>query len=369
MRLPAEIMALELRVLETMLEKSGRSGTLPEVGKAYMDFLGTRPCTLDCPREEILVNPPPSYIFVMNEDLCGVYPTPTGVYIRKPLERGVEVMVLQPGFQGTKAVYYYNNNQSRLFVLCEDNRKLIQYNLSDSPVGQGVTTEVLGLPKATALNKTASQLLYTDDFVFIIFPTGHLFCIDRLDIRDAAQAKLISADRLDAGSTRSLLSVPGDPKAVKLAVLGYRRFKMITLKLKQRRSPLYFEQDTEELDVASKLGETNSEMMLVQDIDGQCLAVMARSGGVSGCRIFLCSRSLRPLGKALVFSNEYQPVRNLQVVFGADDLVYILREDNTLVERFLEEDYDPESVHESELRGEYTDYSRACRLATYYIYR
>ncbi|KAF4719366.1 hypothetical protein FOZ63_010852, partial [Perkinsus olseni] len=112
--------------------------------------------------------------------------------------------------------------------------------------------------------------------------------------------------------------------------------------------------DTEELDVASKLGETNSEMMLVQDVAGQCLAVMARS--------------LRPLGKALVFSNEYQPVRNLQVVFGADDLVYVLREDNTLVERFLEEDYDPESVHESELRGEYTDYSRACRLATYYIY-
>ncbi|KAF4743865.1 hypothetical protein FOZ63_010747, partial [Perkinsus olseni] len=246
MRLPPHAMALDLHLFESMVQKSAGMVSLPELLCEFAPYIGKRELTLDCPREEVLVSPPPSYIFVMNEDLCGVYPTPTGVYIRKPLERGEEVMVLQPGFQGTKAVYYYNNNKSRLFVLCEDNRKLIMYDLKSSPKPTSIVVEVLGLPgsKSSYMDESGVELACTDDFVFVLSGAQHLFCIDRLEVLHGAQAKLIWSARLTTVESSHLLVDPREPRAAQLILScsseSQHPWVLLTLQLKTRREPLYF---------------------------------------------------------------------------------------------------------------------------------
>lgn len=307
----------------------------------------------------------------MNRELYGVYPTPTAVYIRKPLERGEDMMVLHPGYQNTTTVVHCYR-KSQLLVLCEENRKLIQYDLSDESGDQRTTTEVLGLPKTTSHNQGASQLLPTDDFVFLIFPSGHLFCIDRLDMRYAAQAKLIRTDCANVGGARSLLTVQGNSKAVQLVVSGYRRCQLVTLTLKQRKCPLYFDQATRSFDPTVKFGKDIDEIMSIQDVGDNHLSVMTRSvrGIGAGPRLYLCNRSLRPLGGPLGLPDSYQQMRDVQVVVGEHDVVYLFREESTLAESYVEAESDSESAHRSDVQAKHkADNSKPHRLAKHYVYR
>ncbi|KAF4674187.1 hypothetical protein FOL47_009593 [Perkinsus chesapeaki] len=360
-------MALEHRVFEVLLEKSGRLGALPEVGEPYTEFLGTRDCTLDCPREEILVSPSPSFIFVMNEELLGVYPTPTGVYIRKPLERGEEVMVLQPAFKDM-SVHYYNVEKRQLYILCEGNRKLIQYNLADGLAGNGVSSEVLGLPRGSTSSKSPLDMKLTDEFVFILFSSGHLFCIDRSDIRETAQAKLVYNS--ENGTRRMLLSVPNDPEAIKVVMLGYNRNSVHTLKLKRRKCPLYFDYAVDDFNLVLVNNGRAADIILVIDVDGLFYGVVSRRPGEINCCLTLYSRSLRPMGKALsLTTSDYIKVQGMQIVLGPGDLIYLRREDNTLAECYIPDDFDPDAAETAESRLDRIEFSTGCRVATCYVYR
>ncbi|KAF4723880.1 hypothetical protein FOZ63_031130 [Perkinsus olseni] len=375
MRLPAEIMALELRVLETMLEESGRSGTLPEVGKAYMDFLGTRPCTLDCPREEILVNPPPSYIFVMNEDLCGVYPTPTGVYIRKPLERGEEVMVLQPGFQGTKAVYYYHNNKSQLFVLCERNRRLIVYSLSSASHKQGHVVRVLGLPRAV---RSITDMVSHGPFLFVLLSRGHLFCIDHSHLTTTVQAKLIWSNSF-YGRSEGLLVDPREPDWVDVLLRADQAVFTERLKLKTRRAPLYFEPLQMGIADITDGDPGGPRLVAVRPVNHRLFALVLRrldNSGPRDCWVEICDRDFETAADACKVSREYTEGRYMQIVSsGHRDVVYILRDDTSFSPPYSREwssDSDDSSERSSEdddeeaVRRLYFGCPR--RISAYYVY-
>ncbi|KAF4723881.1 hypothetical protein FOZ63_031131, partial [Perkinsus olseni] len=59
-----QILALESRLFETLLKRrSGQAECSGGLLFVFSSLLPQRRYTLDCPREEILVNPPPSYIF------------------------------------------------------------------------------------------------------------------------------------------------------------------------------------------------------------------------------------------------------------------------------------------------------------------
>ncbi|KAF4694862.1 hypothetical protein FOZ60_006715 [Perkinsus olseni] len=265
-------MALEVRLFEDLVKARGRCGDLKEVLGEFCARLTRTRWELEAPDGELVLNPPPSYIFVMNEDLCGVYPTPTGVYIRKPLERGEEVMVLQPGFQGTKAVYYYNNNKSQLFVLCEDNRKVIIYDLSASPERPGVTSEVLGLPGLATCYSRKMDMVSNDDYIFILIATGHLFYIIRRDIRDTVQAYLGWATDGTTGRCRHLLLDPRRPWAVRVITVANYEFFVIDLVLQQY---------------------------------------------------------VRQLGPRVTLTDNYQEAYHMQILNGPADTAYVLRRDTT----------------------------------------
>ncbi|KAF4723441.1 hypothetical protein FOZ62_025775, partial [Perkinsus olseni] len=324
MKLPPHAMALDLHLFESMVQRSAGMGSLPELISEFAPYIGKRDLTLDCPREEILVNPPPSYIFVMNEDLCGVYPAPTGVYIRKPLERGEEVMVLQPGFQGTKALYYYHNNKSQLFVLCEDNRKLIIHELraSSEPISSSV--EVLGLPDLSDSydDDEDTQMVCTDDFVFVLFGTEHLFCIDRLRVENWAQAKLIRFSRCGYLDLAQLLVDPQKPQSVQLLTSSCgSSWSLLTLNLESRQKPLYFKETITAV-LPQTAGDDESHIHNVLPVDHHAFAVIHSDLVQGSVLLTLCDRQLHALGPASVLFDTPENCYK-QFTYGKDGIIYM----------------------------------------------
>ncbi|KAF4702228.1 hypothetical protein FOZ63_032142 [Perkinsus olseni] len=313
-------MALEVKLFEDLVKARDRGGDLKDVLGEFCARLTMTRWKLEAPDGELLLNPPPSYISVMNEGLCGVYPTPTGVYIRKPLERGEEVMVLQPGFQGTKAVYYYHNSKSQLFVLCEDNRKLIIYDLSASPERPGVTSEILGLPGLATCYSRKMDMVSNDDYIFILIATGHLFYINHRDIRDTVQAYLGWATDGTTGRCRHLLLDPRRPWAVRVITVANYEFFVIDLVLQQS------------LKIRNPIGGYDEPLVTVIPIEpGLCGVVTRQNHGVSKKRaaIHLVNGSFRQLGRRVKLTDNYKEAYHMQILNGPADAAYVLRRDTT----------------------------------------
>ncbi|KAF4666702.1 hypothetical protein FOZ61_009386 [Perkinsus olseni] len=358
MKLPPHAMALDLHLFESVVQKSAGMGSLPELMCEFAPYIGKRELTLDCPQEEVLVNPPPSYIFVLNEDLCGVYPTLTGVYIRKPLERGEEVMVLQPGFQGTKAVYYYHNNKSQLFVLCEDNRKLIIYDLTTSSEPTSTSVKVSGLPESKAhydRGNGSTEMACTNDFVFILFGTKYLFCIDRSNAGDWAQAKLIWRLGSRDVDNSHLFVDARQPLAVRVVLTSasrHSRSSLLTLVLESRHEPLCFKEITDEL--ALPITPGGGDIVCdVLPVGASMLAMARRSSNHRENHVTLCGRSLHPLGPPApqYDSDVYRESRGKQLVCGESDVIYSMEEGRQFKCSFEDYDYDDLADDDDDLRA------------------
>ncbi|KAF4710371.1 hypothetical protein FOZ62_005816 [Perkinsus olseni] len=324
-----QILALESRLFETLLKRrSGQAECSGGLLFVFSSLVPQRRYTLDCPREEILVNPPPSYIFVMNEDLCGVYPTPTGVYIRKPLERGEEVMVLQPGFQGTKAVYYYNNDKSQLFVLCEDNRKLIIHDLITE---KSVAYSILGLPGNGSRSSKNADLVCNPLFAFFLAGTGHLFCIDLRTVDDdALQAKLIWTSPHSASPESSYGTVrcmTGAPEAVMVTMAHVGDITTYFLGIEHpEKPPLYF---TELCKTVNSLGlHLPSDHAVIIPFDDHLNGFVMRTYE-HGCSYRLSL--LSDLGRSIDIGYRLPTRQSLQIVIGAKDVIYLMRQDTSMV--------------------------------------
>ncbi|KAF4706037.1 hypothetical protein FOZ63_032430 [Perkinsus olseni] len=375
MKSPSHVTALELRLFETLLEGRGRVVAPPELVGEVALFLGTRPCTLDCPREEVLVNPPPSYIFVMNEDLCGVYPTPTGVYIRKPLEGGEEVMVLQPGFQGTKAVYYYHNNKSQLFVLCERNRRLIVYSLSTGGRKQGHVVRVLGLPRAV---RSITDMVSHGPFLFVLLSRGHLFCIDQSHLTTTVQAKLVWSNSF-SGRSEGLLVDPREPEWVNVLVRGDHEIFKVRLRMESRRAPLYFQPLMVDMEPITDDEPGGPRLVAVRPVDHRLFALVLRrleDSEPRDCWVEICDRDFETVMDECKVSQEYTEGRYMQIVSsGHGDVVYILRDDTSFSPPYSRE-WSSDSDDSSERSSEFDDegairrlyFGCPRRISAYYVY-
>ncbi|KAF4694861.1 Sorl1p [Perkinsus olseni] len=376
MKSPAHVMALEVKYFEGLMNERGRRGDLPEIFGHFCAGLTKTQWALAGPEGELLLNPPPSYIFVMNEDLCGVYPTPTGVYIRKPLERGEEVMVLQPGFQGTKAVYYYHNNKSQLFVLCEDNRKLIIYDLRASPERPGVTSEVLGLPGLATCYSRKMDMVSNDDYIFILIATGHLFYINRRDIRDSVQAYRgwLAHDSQDGCG--HLLLDPRRPWALRVFTVAFDVICVVDLALSQHphRSghPKFRETKTRQVPFATS--SSKRDVVTVVPIEpGLCSIVLRRADCRSkraGAHLQLANEVFRLRGMLIPLTGNYREAYHMQILSGPADAVYVMRRDTSFsVQTFFNHDEDDEEksvVSESVMSDISPDEPKRLTIYRYY---
>ncbi|KAF4710373.1 hypothetical protein FOZ62_005818 [Perkinsus olseni] len=334
MKSPAHVMALEVKMFEGLMSERGRNGNLPEIlGDFCAGLKRKRKCDLVVAENELVLNPPPSYIFVMNEDLCGVYPTPTGVYIRKPLERGEEVMVLQPGFQGTKAVYYYHNNKSQLFVLCEDNRKLIIYDLSASPERPGVTSEVLGLPGLATCYSRKMDMVSNDDYIFILIATGHLFYINRRDIRDTVQAYLGWSTDGSTGRCDHLLLDPERASSIKVIMIERFSFNIAEIALASYRGrpgrAHFMELRTTQKRPSFGL---STKLVTIVPVEGGMFGLVTRESHTGAskkkAKLHLLDRHFRPLcDDHVTIADDYKEAYHLQILSGPGDALYVLRRD------------------------------------------
>ncbi|KAF4675408.1 hypothetical protein FOL46_001702 [Perkinsus olseni] len=377
MESPAHVMALEVEYFQGLMNERGRRGDLPEIFGHFCAGLAKRQRALAGPEGELLLNPPPSYIFVMNEDLCGVYPTPTGVYIRKPLERGEEVMVLQPGFQGTKAVYYYNNNKSQLFVLCEDNRKLIIYDLSASPEQPGVTSEVFGLPGLATCYSRKMDMVSNDDYIFILIATGHLFYINRRDIRDTVQAyRGWIADKSQDGCGHLLLD-PQRPWALRVFTVAFDAICVDELDLSPHtyRSghPKFRESKTREVPFGTS--SRAREVVTVVPIDpGLCSIVLRKGNGRSkqvGAHLELADKHFSERSIPIPLTGNYKEAYHMQILSGPADAVYVMRRDTSFaLQPSVNHDEDEEKsvVSESVISDISPDEPMRLTVYRYYTY-
>ncbi|KAF4674184.1 hypothetical protein FOL47_009590 [Perkinsus chesapeaki] len=334
-------MVLDLRLFEVVLEKAAGDGPLPDMTNEFAPHLAKRELALVCPREEILVSPSPSFIFVMNEELLGVYPTPTGVYIRKPLERGEEVMVLQPGFKG-KAVYYYDRAKCLLFALSDVNRKLIYYDLNTGTESTGVTLEVSGLPGSRDhVRETKTSLACTDNFVFVLFDPGHLFCIDRLVNSEWGQAKLIQPAE-PAGRLSCLMVNDEDPLSAQVVSHCKDELSLYTYKLRSRHEPLSFR--AVETSFASTELNSVSEVHFL-DESTRVAVTKYQNRGPRG--LTLCDDMLRSVGNTWYLRRSDSHIsggRGRQFACGHKDVVYCIEDDP-----YFGNSYDYDDVSDDEL--------------------
>ncbi|EEQ99815.1 hypothetical protein Pmar_PMAR020273 [Perkinsus marinus ATCC 50983] len=315
-----------------MMQKSaGGSSSLPEMISEFALYIGKRELSLDCPREQVLVSPSPSYIFVMGDSLCGVYPGPTGVHIREPLNRGEEVMVLYPGFEAsTRAVYYHHGSQ--LFVLCEDNRKLIRYDLRSTPGPSSTSVKLLGLPESRLINSNdkGAEMVCTDDFVFFLFGSKYLFCIDRQNVSDGAQAKLIWTARAGEARKCHMLVDPEQPLRVRLVIPVFRSLpsNLVTLELQNRREPLFFKKVMEKHLSIQTASASAVGVYDVLPVGCYNLAVSKTPSNGYHRVVTLCDRSFRALGPDATlfrYDTSYEP-RRQQLVCGERDVIYSMEE-------------------------------------------
>lgn len=324
------ILALESRFFEALLEKRDDcedcgEGVVPgALMFVYMRLLPDRKLTLDCPREEVLVDPPPSYIFVMNEDLYGVYPTPNGVYIRKPLERGEEVMVLHPGYQGTNtAVHHYH--ESQLFVLCEDNSRMIQYDLTQQTSS---THSVLGLP----VDNDNAELAWDNPLVFFMSGAGRLFCLDMQSAKDdTLQAKpiwSIPSSLSHKGSYSLFKCLPGEPEKPHLMVV-YTAYlgEVVTF---------YLELNTPDEPLIEHGSEVESMGI---SLPPSIAFIIPFNVGLFGFAMRRYDRDTYSLSftsdshrtdRTLDIGKDLPTRQSLQLVYGAKDVIHIMRQDPSL---------------------------------------
>lgn len=332
MKTPAHAMALEISLFEEMLSRRGMNSETSDMLGDFCANLKRTLWLLSAPEGELVLCPPPAYIFVMNEELCGVYPTPTGVYIRKPLECGEEVMVLQPGYHGTTtAAYYYHNSQ--LFVLCEDNRKLIIYDLAGSAGRPGVSSEVLGLPRLAACYTRKIDMVCNDNYIFILVATGHLFYITRMGIRDTVQAYLGWTTDGTTGRCRQLMLNSRSTCDVTVISVAFRSFTVIDLTLVQDRrwlgNPVLTESRMRE---EQRYGGFDDSLVTVIPIEPGLWGVIARSRwSVSKRRatIQLVDQCFRQLGTTKTLTEEYSEAYHMQIVNGPGNTAYVLRRDKS----------------------------------------
>ncbi|KAF4674188.1 hypothetical protein FOL47_009594 [Perkinsus chesapeaki] len=381
MILPSHALALDLRLFEAVLESRGGGSAVTElVGEPYTEFLGIRDCTLDCPREEILVSPSPSFIFVMDEELLGVYPTPTGVYIRKPLERGEEVMVLQPGFKGN-AVYYYDSKRKCLVVLCNRNRGLIHYKLQPDRPPHPIM-EVLGLPRASDYRRSALQMVCSGPFIFTLFGFRHVFCIDRSHPRRSVQAHLIWSNGRARFRAEQLLVSPTYPKGLRVLLRNRTGVTVVRLRMKSRRAPLYFKERPHQAHDLYHDDPFGARLCMVYPIDDNIYA-LATYHNVDGrpreCWLELRDRMFRFIGDPVILSPEYVDARDMQIVSGPNGVIYILRDDSSFSPSFMPEDEwssdsegsyvsDHDTVDMVETVRDYVGREQSKRISVYYPY-
>ncbi|KAF4674185.1 hypothetical protein FOL47_009591 [Perkinsus chesapeaki] len=323
MRLPPHVMALELRLFNKMLEKAAGNGPLPDMLHEFAPHLGKRELTLDCPREEILASAAPSFVFVMNEELLGVYPTGNGLHIKKPLKGDEQVMVLKPGFKG-EVVYYYDSKNHHLFILHDDMRKLNQYDLSVGPKSKS-TIKVHGLIEHHASRPEPTSMLLTKVFVFILLGNNRLFCIDREAIGESAQAKLIWSSESTPLTGCSLVADSKDPLSV--MVVGSARantWRLLKISMRHRMEPLCFREVSNEQ--LAPPGYSGSEHVCdVYPIGDDMLALRTRTFRRVEVEIDAYMHVYHPPTKhfgpkAKLYDTYYSKCR--QMVYGGKDILY-----------------------------------------------
>ncbi|KAF4674186.1 hypothetical protein FOL47_009592 [Perkinsus chesapeaki] len=368
MRLPPHVMALELRLFHKMLEKAAGNGPPPDMLHEFAPHLGKRELTLDCPREEILVSPSPSFVFVMNEELLGVYPTGNGLHIKKPFKGVEQVMVLKPGFKG-EAVYYYDSKNNHLFILHDDMRKLHQYDLSAEPEAIS-SIDVHGLHKdCDGLTGRKPQMICTDEFFFILDTSDRLFCVDRADVGSYAQARSIWCAEGD-GLSECCLSLHGSD-ALGVTLLGFAsdyRWTRIRFELKYRKDPLYFRAVSDEMAPATDVDVAHRVLHIFPLSSDLIVATMLSLGGTRvGLNLHFIDSSLKVLGPASgAFDGYYNKTK--QVVCGGNDIIYSLAVGDTAAQLTRARDY-PGFAGNNGCPNKRQRQASSCKITTYYVYK
>ncbi|KAF4674189.1 hypothetical protein FOL47_009595 [Perkinsus chesapeaki] len=369
MKSPGHVLALEVSVFMELMQRRGRDGVLSGVFKEFCNVLRRRELALSYVSATLLLTPPPVFIFIMNDELYGVYPTPTGLNIRKPLVQGDEGVVLQPGFEG-KGIYYYHTIEYRLFVLCEDNRELIIYDIqaTDRP---GQVSEVSGMPDPWLCRSRKLDMAANTDFIYILTPLGDLFYIDRQTVHDTVEAYRGWRGCYNPDRCERLVLNPSDPRRVRVLVLGYFGINIVDLRLVDKGGKRCFEELSEvPWPGAGQSYKLMTVVPLEYGILGMVYRTASRYSNRRSCELQLVDSSSRRIGFATKVAEDHREVSDMEVICGFGDVVYVLRRDTSFrVQRRFIEAGDDESVSSIDTSvSEMLPLEDPMRLTVYHTY-
>ncbi|KAF4718034.1 hypothetical protein FOZ63_007181 [Perkinsus olseni] len=218
----------------------------------------------------------------------------------------------------------------------------------------------------------------TKDFVFILFGTKYLFCIDRSNAGDWAQAKLIWRLGSRDVDNSHLLVDARQPLAVRVVLTSasrHSRSSLLTLVLESRHEPLCFKEITDEL--ALPITPGGGDIVCdVLPVGASMLAMASRSSNHRENHVTLCDRSLHPLGPPApqYDSDVYREPRGKQLVCGESDVIYSMEEGRQFKCSFEDYDYDDLADDDDDLRAALDMVRRTrgksvtpCLISSYYV--
>ncbi|KAF4674190.1 hypothetical protein FOL47_009596 [Perkinsus chesapeaki] len=345
MRTPAHVLALELGIFEEVLDKRGQSSNLSGIFEGFFSYMSRRKLVFKKLACEIVLSPPPSVAYVMNDVLYGAYPAATGVAVKTLMAREPEGVVLQPGFEG-KGIYYYHTIEYRLFVLCEDNRKLIIYDIqaTDRP---GQVSEVSGMPTVSQCYSKKFDMAATDQHILILISTGHLFVIQRNSVRGGScHALLVWSAGGVIGRCDHLLVSPVYPHKVKVLTIDRDTIHIVDVLLddqsdSMRREPRYGSYPESKVHWGDLLEPLVSVIPISHHIYGVVTRRRTYMCSKVVCDLSLTNSSLRRSDYySLAVAQDSKEVHHMQILEGFGDHLFVIRRDTSFGEqpRYEEKD-------------------------------
>ncbi|KAF4718560.1 hypothetical protein FOZ63_032289 [Perkinsus olseni] len=161
------------------------------------------------------------------------------------------------------------------------------------------------------------EMACTDDFIFVLFGPGHLFCIDRQQDGERAQAKHIWFSTSKDIKMNRLLVCHSKSRSVRLLTsCSALSWQLVVLELESRQDPLLFRMVTRDMVFPITPEEVPADALsphiFVQDVIPVSPCMLAVIHTLAGCpkRFFtLCDLSLRVLGPPMALldlDNHYE---------------------------------------------------------------